>query len=208
MAPDALGALALFAFVSSITPGPNNMMLMSSGLTFGFARTLPHMWGVAFGFTLMVFAIGIGLGAVFEAFPALDLALKIASFLYLLYLAWKIANAGPIKGGASISGAPMTLLQAATFQWINPKAWVMAINATAAYAPKGNLLLGVGLVSLVFGLVNLPCIGAWVLFGNALRALMADPRWVRRINIAMALALAASLYPIAGELLQAWRARG
>ena len=201
MTRDLLAALAAFAFVSSITPGPNNMMLMSSGLTFGFRRTLPHMTGVGLGFTLMVFLVGLGLGAVFVAFPLLDLALKAASFVYLLFLAWKIASSGPLKDGAGTAGTPMTFLQAAAFQWINPKAWVMAINAAAVFVPKGDVFTGATLVGLVFGVVNFPCIAVWVVFGNALRGLMRDPVWVRRINVAMGLALVASLYPIALELL-------
>lgn len=200
MTLDLLAPLMLFAFVSSATPGPNNMMLMSSGMTYGFLRTLPHMAGVTLGFTFMVFCVGIGLGAVFEAAPWLYDALKIFSAVYLVYLAWKIATAGPLDKGGASRGAPMTFFQAALFQWINPKAWVMGLTAIALYAPKEGFALNVLIVSLVFGAVNLPSVGAWALFGDALRHLLRDPRWVRLVNGAMALALVASLYPLLGEI--------
>ena len=194
-------ALALFAFVSSITPGPNNMMLMSSGLTFGWVLTLPHMLGVGIGFTVMIFAVGVGLGALFEAVPQLYLGLKIISVAYLLYLAWKIANSGPIGDGGRAGARPMTFLQAAAFQWVNPKAWVMAVTAIAAYAPKQAFFTNVLIVALVFGIINLPCISAWVMFGNILRAYLRNAKTVRIINIGMALALVASLYPLLAGVL-------
>ena len=201
MTAEIFTALALFAFVSSITPGPNNMMLMSSGLTFGWVLTLPHMLGVAIGFTVMIFAVGVGLGALFEAMPQLYLGLKIISVAYLLYLAWKIANSAPIGDSGRAGSRPMTFLQAAAFQWVNPKAWVMAVTAIAAYAPKQAFFANVLAVALVFGIINLPCISAWVMFGNILRAYLRDAKTVRIINIGMALALVASLYPLlAGAL--------
>ena len=129
-----LGPLALFALVSSITPGPNNVMLATSGLNFGFRRTIPHLLGVSIGFTLMVFLVGVGLGSVFQQVPALYTVLKYAGAAYLLYLAWKIANAGEMKDGVS-RARPMTFLQAAAFQWVNPKAWVMAVGIIATYTP-------------------------------------------------------------------------
>ena len=133
-----LGPLALFALVSSITPGPNNVMLATSGLNFGFRRTIPHLLGVSIGFTLMVFLVGVGLGSVFQQVPALYTVLKYAGAAYLLYLAWKIANAGEMKDGVS-RARPMTFLQAAAFQWVNPKAWVMAVGIIATHA-AGQLL--------------------------------------------------------------------
>ena len=199
MTADLLASLALFALVTSVTPGPNNMMLMSSGLTYGFQRTIPHMLGVAIGFTLMVFAVGLGLGALFEAFPKLYAALKIISIVYLLWLAWKIANSGPLRESGAAAGQPMTFVQAAAFQWINPKAWVMAVTAIAAYVPKENFLFNMVIVSLVFGIVNLPSVGVWTLFGNLLRRYLGDARMVHKINIAMALALVASIIPLLAE---------
>ena len=200
MTGELFASLALFCFVSSITPGPNNLMLMSSGLTFGLARTVPHMLGVALGFVVMVFGVGVGLGALFEAVPQLYFALKIVSVVYLLWLAWKIANSGPLGDGGKVAGKPMTFLQAAAFQWVNPKAWVMAVTAIAAYAPKSAFLTNVVIVSLVFGIINLPCIAAWASFGNLLRAYLREARVVRWINLGMALALVASLLPLLAEI--------
>ena len=129
-----LTALILFCFVSSVTPGPNNLMLMASGANFGFRRSVPHMLGISIGFTLMVALVGLGLMQVFDAIPASYTILKVFSAAYLLWLAWKIANAGRPQG--SQTGArPMTFLQAAAFQWVNPKAWTMALSAITLYAP-------------------------------------------------------------------------
>ena len=202
MAPDLLVPAAMFCFVSSITPGPNNMMLMSSGLTFGWRATLPHMMGVALGFVVMVFGVGLGLGALFEAVPQLYTGLKVISVIYLLWLAWKIANSGPVGDGTVVAGKPMTFLQAAAFQWVNPKAWVMAVTAIAAYAPKQGFFGNVVFISLLFGLINLPCIATWVVFGNLLRQYLRDARTVRWINLGMALALVASLWPLLSEFMK------
>jgi threonine/homoserine/homoserine lactone efflux protein len=128
---DLLLAFILFAFVSSITPGPNNTMLLSSGVNFGFNRTIPHMLGISCGFALMVLAVGFGLGAVFKAYPILYTVLRYAGAAYLLYLAYKIATSGPAEDGDQSNTRPMSYLSAAAFQWVNPKAWVMAIGATA-----------------------------------------------------------------------------
>ncbi|MDM9560393.1 MULTISPECIES: LysE family translocator [Bordetella] len=194
-----LGPLALFALVSSITPGPNNIMLASSGLTFGFRRTIPHMLGVNLGFTLMLVLVGVGLGAAFEQFPWLYTVLKYAGALYLLYLAWKIALAGPLESGAQ-RGQPFTFLQAALFQWVNPKAWVMAVGVIATYTPQAGFYFNLMLAALVCCLVNLPSIGIWAAFGAALQHVLHRPMAIRLFNIGMALLLVASLYPVAQEL--------
>ena len=154
MTLDILLALAAFAFVSSITPGPNNLMLMASGANFGFLRTVPHMLGVGLGFVFMVLVVGAGLAQVFNAYPVSYTALKVISILYLTYLAWKIATAAPIKRGDAV-GTPMTFLQAAAFQWVNPKAWAMALTAISAYTPD-TTVAGIALVAVVFGAINLP----------------------------------------------------
>ncbi|MCD0504829.1 LysE family translocator [Bordetella petrii] len=194
-----LGPLALFALVSSITPGPNNIMLASSGLTFGFRRTIPHMLGVNLGFTLMLVLVGLGLGTAFQQFPWLYTVLKYAGALYLLYLAWKIAMSGPMDRG-SPRGQPLTFLQAALFQWVNPKAWVMAVGVIATYTPQAGFYWNLALAALVCCLVNLPSIGAWAAFGAALQKLLHRPMAIRLFNIGMALLLVASLYPVALEL--------
>ncbi|SAI45714.1 amino acid efflux protein [Bordetella ansorpii] len=196
-----LGPLALFALVSSITPGPNNVMLASSGLTFGFRRSVPHMMGVNIGFSLMVLLVGLGLGAVFQQAPVLYDILKYAGTAYLLYLAWKIANSGPLETGET-RGKPFTFMQAALFQWVNPKAWVMSVGIIATYTPQvgffGNLIIA----SLVCCAVNLPAISVWVLFGSGLRRWLHRPNAIKAFNVGMAVLLVASLYPVALELAQ------
>jgi len=194
-----LGPLALFALVSSITPGPNNIMLASSGLTFGFRRTIPHMLGVNLGFTLMLVLVGLGLGTAFQQLPWLYTVLKYAGALYLLYLAWKIALSGPMEGGAQ-RGRPFTFMQAALFQWVNPKAWVMAVGVIATYTPQAGFYWNLALAAAVCCLVNLPSIGVWTAFGAALQRLLHRPLAIRLFNIGMALLLVASLYPVAQEL--------
>ena len=195
-----LGPLALFALVSSITPGPNNVMLASSGLNFGFRRSVPHLLGVNLGFTLMIFLVGVGLGSVFQQTPALYTVLKYAGAAYLLYLAWKIANSGPMEEGEA-RGKPFTFLQAAAFQWVNPKAWVMAVGVVATYTPQNGFFANLVIATIVCGVVNLPSIGIWVTFGTALRRVLHRPAAIRAFNVGMALLLVASLYPVALEML-------
>ncbi len=194
MTYDILLALIAFAFVSSITPGPNNLMLMASGANFGFRRTVPHMLGIGLGFTFMVLLVGAGLVQVFNRFPVSYTLLKIASVLYLLYLAWKIAHAAPAQRGAA-SGRPMTFLQAAAFQWVNPKAWAMALTATTAYTP-GHTITAIVIVALVFGAVNLPSVSVWTVLGQQMARILTNPRRLLVFNWAMAGLLVASLYPV------------
>jgi threonine/homoserine/homoserine lactone efflux protein len=193
-----LYALALFSFVSAITPGPNNLMLLSSGVNFGFRRTIPHMLGVDLGFAIMVGLVGVGLDALFSRFPALLPTMRYAGAAYMLWLAAKLALAGPV-GEARYSGRPLGFLSAAAFQWINPKAWVIAISALTAYAVSENYTQSVLIVALVSGFVTAPCIAAWVLFGTAMRRVLSNPRFVRPFNITMALLLVASIVPVLTE---------
>ena len=195
---DVLYALVLFCFVSGVTPGPNNMMLMSSGVNYGFRRTLPHLLGVVIGFSLMVALIGLGLDAIFARFPALLPMMRYLGAAYMLWLAWKIAVSGPVKEGAS-EGRPLGFLGAAAFQWINPKAWVIAIGALTAYAVSANYTISVAFVALTYLLVGLPSSGAWVMFGSAMRKLLSDPKRVRPFNWTMAALLVASVGPVLWE---------
>lgn len=169
-------------------------MLMASGANFGFQRTIPHMLGVALGFVFMVILVGAGLVQVFDAVPLSYTVLKVTSVLYLLYLAWKIANAGPaeISGEA---GSPMTFLQAAAFQWVNPKAWAMALTAISAYTPD-QTLRAILLVGAVFGAINLPSVGSWTILGQQMARFLTNPRRLTLFNWLMALLLVASLYPV------------
>jgi len=195
MTYEILLGLIVFSLVSSITPGPNNLMLMASGANFGFRRSVPHMLGVALGFTFMVLLVGIGLVQVFEAFPVSYTLLKVVSLVYLLYLAWKIASAAPAGGGEEESGTPLTFIQAALFQWVNPKAWTMALTAVSIYSPSQSLT-AVAFVAGVFGAVNLPCISFWTTMGLQLQRVLTNPVRLRAFNVFMALLLVGSLYPV------------
>ena len=187
--------LTVFALVSSLTPGPNNLMLMASGANFGFRRSIPHMLGVSLGFTLMVLLVGIGLVQIFEAFPISYTLLKVVSLTYLLYLAWKIATAAPASSNADKTGTPMTFIQAALFQWVNPKAWTMALTAVSVYSPSHSLT-AVAFVAGVFGAINFPCIGVWTTMGQQLQRILTNPMRLRAFNVCMALLLVGSLYPV------------
>lgn len=194
MSYEILSALIIFAFVSSITPGPNNLMLMSSGANFGFKQTVPHLLGVGIGFTLMIVLVGIGLMTVFARFPASYQILKLLSIVYLLYLALKIASANTATKQEISDTKPLTFIQAALFQWVNPKAWTMALTAISVYAPTKSLV-AVLWIAIVFGLINLPCISSWIVLGQKIQAVLTNPRRMRVFNISMALLLIASLYP-------------
>ena len=194
---DVLSALVLFAFVASATPGPNNMMLLTSGVNYGFRRSIPHMAGVTIGFAVMILLIGLGVGRVFERLPRLYDALKLVSAAYMLWLAWQIATAGPVTPDALPRDArPMTFWQAAAFQWVNPKAWTICLAAVAAYTVPTAYTASMLLISVVFALVTVPSISAWTIFGVSLRGLLADPKRVHIFNVTMALALVASLWPL------------
>jgi threonine/homoserine/homoserine lactone efflux protein len=195
MTADVFFALLVFAFVSSITPGPNNLMLLASGVNFGFWRTVPHMLGIGAGFVTLLLSVGLGLGAVLTSFPALHMALKFAGGAYLLYLAWRIAMSRSIDKDAG-NGRPMSFLSAAAFQWVNPKAWVMAVTAMVLYTNADRPFGSVLLVAVAFGLVNVPCVSSWAGFGVALRRFLADPARLKWFNIAMGLLLAATLWPM------------
>jgi len=195
-----LSGLLTFAFVSSITPGPNNMMLMASGANFGLRRTVPHALGVSLGFGLMVWMVGWGLAGVIVAFPWIFEVIRWAGGAYLLYLAFKIATAHGVGVGKA-GGKPITFWQAVAFQWVNPKAWAMALGGEATYAAHDHLLLNVSLVAGVFMLVNAPCISLWAAFGVAMKRALSRPAAMRAFNVAMALLLVASLYPLVTERL-------
>lgn len=187
-------ALLGFAFVTSVTPGPNNLMLMASGANYGFRRTIPHMLGVAIGFAVMASALAAGLAQVFARHPVAHDVLKVASVVYMGWLAWKIATAAA-PGDGRATGRPMTFLEAAAFQWVNPKAWAMALTAVTVYAPPGAFLAAV-FVAVAFAAVNLPSVGVWALAGVRLRRWLAKPGRLRAFNWIMAALLIASLAPI------------
>ena len=189
-------AFIVFSAVMFFTPGPNNIMLLSSGLTYGFRRTLPHVAGITIGFAFMIGAVGLGLGTIFISYPVLQTILKYAGVAYLVYLAAAIAMSGPVKPDRDNRRGPMTFWGAAMFQWINVKGWVMVIGTITAYAGIArfpwNITIQV-MLSLVLGAVS--C-SSWALFGSALRPLLTSPRVIRAFNIVMAVLLLASLYPV------------
>ena len=191
---ETLPALALFAFVTSVTPGPNNLMLMASGANFGFRRTVPHMLGVSLGFVLMAFLVGVGLAGLFQTYPVAVTALEVVSVVYMLWLAWKIAHAAAPKDRQA-GGTPMTFLQAAAFQWVNPKAWAMATNAVTLYTPDRSLW-AVALVAVIFGAINLPSVSLWTLIGQQLRRVLTNTRRLTIFNWTMAGLLVLSLAPV------------
>ncbi len=195
---DIIAAFGLFAFVTSITPGPNNLMLLASGMNHGFRATIPHMLGISCGFLLMLLAVGFGLGEVFARHPVIYSVMKWAGTVYLIYLAWRIANAGALTkaGAGNAHRGPLGVMGAALFQWVNPKAWVMAVSAFSIYVPPASGWTVNTAMSIFFAAVNLPCVSCWALFGSRLRRWLGEPRRARRFNIAMALLLVASLIPI------------
>ena len=193
MSFEHLLALLGFAFVSSITPGPNNMMLLASGANFGVRRTLPHMFGISIGHSLMVVLVGLGLITLFDRFPVLHQVLTVVSVAYLLWLAWKIGTAGEPQ--ARSRSKPFSFVQAAAFQWVNPKAWYMALTAITVYAP-GQTIPAVLSVAAVFACTNLPAITFWVVLGQQMRRFLTSPLRLRVFNWTMAALLVLSLAPL------------
>ncbi len=192
--------IAAFAFTATITPGPNNIMIMASGVNFGALRSLPHLFGICFGFAIMVVLLGVGFGVVFQEFPILHEAIKIVGVLYLLYLAWRIANAGNQSGEKNRS-KPLTFIQSALFQWVNPKAWVMGSSAIAAYTRVGeNIFLQVLLIAFIFLLVAFPSTGSWLIFGRTMQRFLQKPIHQNAFNISMALLLVATVIPVILEI--------
>jgi len=196
MSNSLLIAFVMFAVVMFFTPGPNNIMLLSSGLTYGFRRTVPHILGITVGFAFMIGAVGVGLGTVFIAYPVLQMILKYAGAAYLIYLAAVIAMSEPVEPDQANARGPMTFWGAAMFQWVNAKGWVMVIGTITAYAAIASFPWNIAIqvtLSLILGAVSCT---AWALFGTALRPILTSPMAVRAFNVVMALLLLASLYPV------------
>ena len=198
---DVLIAASLFSFVSSITPGPNNMMMLASGVNFGFRRSVPHWLGICGGFTFMLCAVGLGLHTLLADHPALYDLMRYTGSAYLIWMAWRLATATATPASQDddapkSEARPLGVWAAAAFQWVNPKAWVMAVTAMSAYLPARAQAIDVVALALLFGVINLPCVACWAGGGAALRRFLQDPLRLRIFNISMALALLASLYPM------------
>ncbi|UAK26246.1 LysE family translocator [Sphingomonas nostoxanthinifaciens] len=194
-----LAAVSPFAIAMSFTPGPNNLMLANSGARFGFVRTLPHQVGVLIGFALMMLCVGLGVSALIVAEPALYRAMKIASIVYIFWLAWKIVTV-EARGAGPGAVKPMGFLQGAAFQWVNPKAWVMTLTAVATYTTlHDDLRLQVALLAMVFAVVGAASGSTWVMFGQMIRRYLISPRRRSAYNWTMAALLVASILPVMFE---------
>lgn len=202
MPGNLLLSLMMFAMASSVTPGPNNLMLLASGANYGFRRTIPHILGVGLGFLVMMVVVGLGVGQMLQASPAVYTALRVASLLYMGWLAWRIATSGPVGGTSNPHAKPMTFLQAMLFQWVNPKAIAMGLAATATYTDPARYVPSLLVVALVFGSINLPCVSLWAGFGVALRNWLKDPVRLRVFNVTMAILLVVSFLPLVASLLK------
>ncbi len=195
-----LFAVALFAISSSVTPGPNNIMVMTSGVNFGVRQSLPLLSGICIGFTVMLLLVGVGLSALFEWFPPLHFIIKCVGVAYLLYLAVKIARS---EGGVGTNeqSNPLSFMNGALFQWVNAKAWVVATGAIAAFTSSGESFLGQNLmIAMTFFVVSFPCVGVWLVFGSVLRRVLNSHESRRWFNYAMAGLLVLSVLPVLQEI--------
>ena len=201
MSWDTFTAALLFSLVMGFTPGPNNVMLASSGANYGVSRTWPHLWGVTLGFPVMLLVIGLGLATVLLASSGLQLGMKIVSCLYLLWLALQIAKSSPVKASNG-DGKPLNFLQAAAFQWVNPKAWLIAVGAISAYTAGtgGHLYLQVAIIALMSVAVTFLSTLTWTVFGAAIGRFLRAPIALTLFNLAMAALLLGSIVPILSEI--------
>ena len=194
-------ALILFTIATSITPGPNNVMIMASGANHGFKKSIPHLLGIDLGFPVMLIAVELGAGQVFQQSPSIFIGLKIIGSTYLVYLAYKIASA-PVHSFDTKKAKPMTFIQAVLFQWVNPKAWIMCIGAVVTYTVSGtSYLYQVIVIALLFVLFGAPCTITWLWFGSSLQKILSQPHYLRTFNLIMGLLLITSLLPVFNDLI-------
>lgn len=196
MSPEQLLPIAIFMLSSSITPGPNNTMLMTSGVNFGIRRTVPHFLGVQIGFAVLLASVGLGLHGVLARFSGFYDAVRFAGAAYMVWMAWKLATSrvGPLAAGVALQ--PMGFWAAVGFQWLNPKAWVMAVTCMSTFLPPEAALGQIGLLALLFIVCGGPCSVVWVAFGTGMRQWLQDPVRLRVFNITMAVALVGSMAPM------------
>ena len=193
-------SILLFALSTSITPGPNNIMIMTSGLNHGVKNSIPHLLGICFGFPVMVILVGLGIGVFFEMFPLFHEIIKIFGVIYLLYLSWLIALSSPTSLDGE-SSKPFSFVQASLFQWVNPKAWVMAAGAVSAYTTLStDVFIQVIYIALAFFVVSFPSVGVWLVFGAGLKKYLKSPKHQKVFNVSMALLLICSVLPVLKEL--------
>lgn len=183
-------ALALFVFLSVITPGPNNLMIMTSAMNFGVARSMPHFAGIALGSPLMMTAMGLGLGQVFNSVPELVLVLQVVCGAMIVWLAWKMTRFGGAGAKGEAEAKPIGLLQAMAFQWVNPKAWFMCTATVSLFPPRADyFVMDVLTTSVVAAATALLCTGAWMLSGVPLRKWINNQLYMKRFNLTMATSL-------------------
>jgi len=194
-------SITSFALASTMTPGPNNIMLLSSGLTFGYKRTIPHTLGISFGFPIMVICVGLGVGKLFEVFPFIYTTLKVVGIIYLVWMAWHIANTKGSPDTKNKRDKPFTFLQAALFQWVNPKAWVVAITSTAAFITDHQIaVIQVMIIACIYFFSALLSTNSWSLGGVMLKRSIQNERLVQIFNITMAILIVGSILPFVFEL--------
>jgi threonine/homoserine/homoserine lactone efflux protein len=180
--------LVTYLTVMSVTPGPNNVMVTASGATFGYRATVPHILGIGAGVAAQTVLVCLGLGNLFERMPGLHTAMAWAGALYLLYMAWRLVGAGAVD--AKSAARPLRWWEAAGFQAVNPKAWVMAMTTAAVFFPSQGPVVGAAFeVGGLFVLVSFPCVTLWALCGNALRRFLDRPVYRRAFNISMSVLL-------------------
>ncbi|PCK07660.1 MAG: lysine transporter LysE [Alteromonadaceae bacterium] len=189
-------SIITFTFVAGITPGPNSLMLLASGLNHGVRQSIPHYLGVCIGFPVMATIMAFGIGALFRGYPNIYLYLKISGIVYLLYLSWKIANTGNPSSGAKIR-EPFTFIQAAMFQWLNPKAWVIALGALAAFTSPENFIFGATVVIVSYFFMGFICMACWLMLGQSMQKFLSNSKRTHYFNILMAVLLALSVIPMA-----------
>jgi threonine/homoserine/homoserine lactone efflux protein len=186
-------SVLLFAISTTLTPGPNNFMLMNSGLNYGSRRSLPHFMGVALGFPLMFIILALGFGVVFQKYEIIKHILKILGSAYLIYLAYKIMNSNGNINDKDSDASPFTFIQAVLFQWVNPKAWLMAVSAISIYTDTSNYYMSILYLSIIFFVVCLPCGGVWLVMGTKIKHYLTTDTHRRIFNFSMAAALIASI---------------
>jgi len=197
-------ALILFILSTSGTPGPNNIMILTSGVNHGIRNSLPHVLGVNIGFPVMIIAVGLGVMALFQQLPWLHQLIQVISIGYLAYLAFKIATMS-VNNELKENKKPINFLQAAAFQWVNPKAWVMSVSAIVAFStPDANILEQVAIIAGFYFAFGLPCSFAWLFVGKWLRNILTHENYVKRFNLIMAAALLSSLYPMINEIINTY----
>lgn len=194
-------AVALFAISSSVTPGPNNIMVMTSGVNFGVQKSLPLLLGICIGFSLMLLVVGFGFAQLFTHYPMLHFIIKCIGVGYLLYLAWLIAkSSSELKSDTQTK--PFSFIKGALFQWVNAKAWIVATGAIAAFTSSGGDLVSQQMIiSLTFFFVSFPCVGVWLLFGSLLQNALNSAAQRRVFNLSMAGLLVLSVLPVMHEII-------